>query len=244
MTTLDAKMADWLRHPSSSPGLTPKLFTGAGPLGGITNALKFGLSASAARQRAAYVNQKLGVLRGWGLFATSVYFSTGGDGDAFRTRAGVLARWSSALLDAIDLCYVAELLNDDSGDVHLVLREGPNEDGNVLLQEQLASGYGFAPGRWMEVGLAFETDTVGNVTLVTLARSNGVVGGHTTFDINGTSWYTVGSVPISRYAARASGAVGFQIVAAAGEGYAQIGHFRALTTATPSYTLLTDDITA
>lgn len=231
-------ISDWLRHPSSSTTLDYEAqFTG-GPTGGIGNALRFDLTATSARQRVAYINSRLGSLRGTMQVAMSVYLTN----DAVRTRVGVMTRWSSADLDATDRCYTAEIMRDE-GALRYVLRHGPEETGEVLLQATLDSDLGFDVDTWLEIGMALQPDTVGNLKIASLLRPNGEVGDNT-FDIDGHDWYTVGTALIDRYSKRDVGSIGLQIVTRSGAGYVQIGHVRAIASSNPSFMLLPDDVTA
>ena len=238
-TSVRAKRVDWLRHPSSTPTLVPQAQPGGGPLGGIGNALKFDLSATASLQRAAYANSRLGQLRGRGLFAVAAYFSA----SALRSKVAVLTRWNAARLEAPNLCYVAELVYDNNG-ISCLLREGPDEAGRVLAEKRLDPNYGFAAERWMEVAVVLDVDTVGSLVISLLARSNGVVIGHATLSIADPSWYVVERLSISRHLARSAGQAGWQVLSRAGAGFVQVGSFRAMANTAPSYTVLPDNIEA
>ena len=235
---LYAKLPDWTRHASSSPTLLPQLLPSGGPVGGIGNSLRFSLAATSARQRAAYVNTKLGRLRGRGRFAVSLRFAP----EAERTSVAVLARWDAGDLDAVDRCYAAELAYLPTGIV-CRLRQGPAEEGEIFLEKLLSPDFGFGLEEWMEVALAFEVDSVGSLKLRALARPNGTIPGLPDFGIFDDVWYTIGEVGIPRHRARSVGKVGWQVISRAGDGDVQIGHFRARTDALSSPTLLPDTIT-
>jgi len=243
MTTLAGKLADWFRHASSSPTLVPVAEPSHGPEGGIANDLRFDIGATSALQRAAYSNTRLGALRGAGLVSLSMLFSTG----ATRSKVAVLGRWNPGRLEAPDACYAAEILYDSTG-MHCTLRGGPDESGEILFQKRLKASFGFVGNRWLEVGLVFSLDSVGNLKLQTVARPNterGVSTVYTTYPLTSTTWYSVGTALVLRHLARESGNAGWQVLSRteSGSPFVRIGGFRAVVEADPPMTILPDVIT-
>jgi hypothetical protein len=233
-----AKRPDWLRHPDSSSFVNEELQVTGGVKGASGNALRFDLGATESSQRVAYVNTRLGRLRGRGRFATTAYFHA----DALNTRVATMVRWGSDDLSFDDHGYAAELLYDSDG-IRCILREGPAETGSVMVEEFLDPAYGFTSDQWIEVGVLLDFDTVGNLKMQLLARTNGMRVALPYFDVVSDKWYFIGSAYVSRHIALKSGRVGWQVVSQAGAGFAQIGSFTVRADATSGPFLMPDDVT-
>lgn len=314
---ITGKRPDWLRHASSTPTLVPTFEPTGGPQGGVANDLRFDLGATSSVQRAAYVDVKLGNVRGQSRFSVSTKFQA----NAVRTKVAALARWNPARLESADACYAAELSYDvdrrvsdgacstgsntkvDSASaifssvdvgrtivlegagaggadyvgkvvsidsaarvtvspvvsttvagkslkvaaIFCSLRRGPDEAGEVFFRKRLSPVLGFVSGGWMEVGMAFEVDSVGSLKIRTLVRPNterSVSTAYATYGIDSDDWYALEGVVVARHLARQTGQVGFQIVArhdTADPAAVRIGGFRAIADlSTP--TILPDDV--